>query len=341
MKAVVITRHGRADVLQVRDLPEPQPGSGEVRIAVRAAGLNFAEVSARQGLYPDAPKPPSVVGFEVAGIIDAVGAGVNGFAPGDRVWAICRYGGHAERVCTSAALVRHLPEEVTFEQGAAMPVAYATALLLTETFGRVQEGERVLIHMAAGGVGLAAIDLCRRVPGVTLFGTAGASKHDFLRSRGLHHAIDYRTVDFAAEVQRLTQGRGVHVVLDPMGGRNWMKNYRLLSPLGRLMAFGFANATGPGARSIPRVVGPLMHVPRWSPLQLMTDNRAVMGVNLNRLINEADVIARGLDRLAVLVDNKSIEPVIDQVIPFSRAAEAHLRIEGRRNVGKVLLVPDP
>jgi NADPH:quinone reductase-like Zn-dependent oxidoreductase len=194
--------------------------------------------------------------------------------------------------------------------------------------------------MAAGGVGLAALQLCRRVPGVTLFGTAGASKHDFLRAHGLHHPIDYRTLDFEAEVRRLTGGRGVHLVLDPMGGKSWMKNYRLLAPLGRLMVFGFANATGPGARSIPRVVGQLMHVPRWSPLQLMNDNRAVMGVNLNQLFGHGEVIEQGLDRLAALVQERSIEPVVDQVFPFSRAVEAHLRMEGRQNVGKVILVPD-
>jgi NADPH:quinone reductase-like Zn-dependent oxidoreductase len=340
MKAIVITRYGRADVLKVRELPDPEPGPGDVRIAVRAAGLNFAEISARQGLYRDAPRPPSVVGFEVAGTIDAFGPGVTGFARGERVWAICRYGGHAELACTPAVLVRRMPDALGFEQAAAIPVAYATALLLTQSFGRVQENERVLIHMAAGGVGLAALDLCRRVPGVTLFGTAGASKHDFLRARGLHHPVDYRTLDFEAEVGRLTGGRGVHLVLDPMGGKSWMKNYRLLAPLGRLMVFGFANATGPGARSIPRVVGQLMHVPRWSPLQLMSDNRGVMGVNLNQLFGHGEVIEQGLDRLAALVQERSIEPVVDQVFPFSRAAEAHLRMEGRQNVGKVILVPD-
>lgn len=340
MKAVVISRYGRADVLQVRDLPEPEPGPGEVRIAVRAAGLNFAEISARQGLYPEAPKPPSVVGFEVAGTVDALGVGVTAVARGDRVWAICRYGGHAERVCTPATLVRPMPQALGFEQAAAIPVAYATAVLLTMSFGHVQEGERVLIHMAAGGVGLAALQLCRRVPGVTLFGTASPSKHDFLRAQGLHHPIDYRTLDFEAEVKRLTNGRGVHLVLDPMGGKSWTKNYRLLAPLGRLMVFGFANATGPGARSIPRVIGQLMHVPRWSPLQLMGANRAVMGVNLNHLFAEVEIIEQGLDRLARLVQERSIEPVVDRVFPFSRAAEAHLRIEGRQNVGKVILVPD-
>jgi NADPH:quinone reductase-like Zn-dependent oxidoreductase len=306
---------------------------------VRAAGLNFAEVSARQGLYPDAPKPPAVVGYEVAGTVDAVGAGVSGLVRGDRVWAICRFGGHAERVCTRASLVRRMPASFDFIRAAALPVAYTTALLLTSSFGHVRENDRVLVHMAAGGVGLAAIDLCRRVPGVTIFGTASPGKHEFLRSRGVHHPIDYRAKDFEKEVRHLTSGRGVHLILDPMGGRNWRKNYRLLAPLGRLMLFGFANATRAGTRSFGRVLTQLAWSPRWSPMTLMNDNRAVMGLNLGHLFDEHELVATGLDALATLVSSGAIDPVIDRVLPFSRAAEAHRRIEDRENVGKVVLVP--
>ena len=339
MNAVVIPRYGTAGVLRVCAMPEPEPGAGEVRIAVRAAGLNFSEVSARQGLYPDAPKVPAVVGYEVAGTIDALGSGVSGFERGDRVWAICHFGGHAERVCTRASLVRRMPASLDFVHAAALPVAYTTAFLLTCGSGHVRENERILVHMAAGGVGLAVIELCRRVPGVTIFGTASAAKHDFLRGRGVDHPIDYRTKDFEGEVRRLTGGRGVHLILDPMGGRHWRKNYRLLAPLGRLMLFGFANATRAGTRSFARVLAQLAHTPRWSPMTLMSDNRAVMGLNLGRLFDEHELIATGLDALADLVASGAISPVIDRVLPFSRAAEAHRRIEDRDNVGKVVLVP--
>jgi NADPH:quinone reductase-like Zn-dependent oxidoreductase len=339
MNAVVISRYGKPDVLCVRALPEPEPAPGEVRIAVHAAGLNFSEVSARQGLYPDAPKPPSVVGYEVAGTIDALGPGVSGFACGDRVWAICRFGGHAERVCTRASMVRRMPASLEFVRAAAVPVAYATAVLLTSGYGHVRENERVLVHMAAGGVGLAAIELCRRVRGVTIFGTASSAKHDFLRGRGVDHPIDYRTTDFEEEVRRLTAGRGVHLVLDPMGGRHWRKNYRLLAPLGRLMIFGFANAQSAGTRNFGRVLVQLAASPRWSPMSLMNDNRAVMGLNLGHLFEEQELIATGLDTIAELLAAGAIDPVIDEVFPFSRAADAHRRIEGRANVGKIVLVP--
>ncbi|MFT3843221.1 MAG: medium chain dehydrogenase/reductase family protein [Myxococcaceae bacterium] len=340
MKALVIPRYGLSSVLEVRELEAPQPKAGELRISVRAAGLNFSEVSARQGLYPDAPKNPAVVGYEVAGVVDALGEGVTGFARGDRVWALTRFGGHAEQVCTGAGLARKMPAGCSFETAAALPVAYATAQLLVAGYGTVRPGERVLVHMAAGGVGLAAIDLLRRVPGVTIFGTASASKHELLRARGVAHPIDYRSLDFEAEVMRLTNGKGVQVVLDPMGGRNWKKNFRVLAPLGRLMVFGLANATRAGTRSLLLAASQVLQAPRWSPMTLMDNNRGVMGLNMGHLFDETELIANGLDELQRLFDAGEIKPEVDQVFPFSRAPEAHERIERRENVGKIILVPD-
>jgi len=340
MKAVVIPRIGRASVLEVRELPDPVPGRAEVRIAVRAAGLNFSEVSARQGIYPDAPKRPSVVGYEVAGIVDAVGDGVTGLEAGDRVWALTRFGGHAELVCTRAELVRRMPETLSFIEAAAVPVAYATAVMLVSSYGHLRARERVLIHMAAGGVGIAAVQLCRRVPGVTILGTASPSKHEILVRLGVDHPIDYRSNDFETVVDEITGGKGVHLILDPMGGGHWRKNYRLLAPLGRLMLYGIANAAGPGARSIPRVAAQVLQSPRWTPMQLMSRNRSVMGLNMGQLFDESEVIEAGLDELVALLEAGVIRPVIDRVFPFSRASSAHERIERRENVGKVVLVPD-
>jgi NADPH:quinone reductase-like Zn-dependent oxidoreductase len=146
-------------------------------------------------------------------------------------------------------------------------------------------------------------------------------------------------LDFEKEVRRLTDGRGVQLVLDPMGGRNWRKNYRLLAPLGRLMVFGFANATRAGTRSFARVIGQLVQSPRWSPMTLMGDNRAVMGLNLGHLFDDTDLVTAGLDALDGLISSGAVDPVIDRVFPFSQAADAHRRIENRENVGKVVLVP--
>jgi NADPH:quinone reductase-like Zn-dependent oxidoreductase len=339
VKAIVIPRHGRADVLEVREVAEPALRPGHVRIAVRAAGLNFSEVSARQGLYPDMPRLPAIVGYEVAGTIEALGEGVTSLSVGERVWAICRFGGHAEVVCTPASFVRPMPAGLDFVEAAAVPVAYATAMLVTHVRGNVQSGDWVLVHMAAGGVGLAAIQLARLVPGVTIVGTASASKQSFLLRNGVDHCIDYRGRDFETDVRRLTSGRGVDLILDPMGGRHWRKNYRLLAPLGRLVLFGFANATGPGKRNLVRVVSEIVRAPRWSPMQLMNDNRAVLGLNLGHLIEEAKLIERGLDGVSQLLNSRRIQPTVDEVFPFAQAARAHRRIEERRNIGKVVLVP--
>jgi synaptic vesicle membrane protein VAT-1 len=339
LRAIVIPRHGRPDVLEVREMPDPHPGPGEVRIRVHAAGLNFAETSARQGLYPDAPKPPCVVGYEVSGIVDELGEGVHGLAKGERVWALTRFGGHAELACTPAGLVRRMPDFLDFEHAAAIPVVYATAALLVSDYGRVMPGERVLIHMAAGGVGVAAIQLCRQVPDVTLFGTASAKKHAFLRELGVQHPIDYHTLDYETEVQRLTEGKGVHVVLDPMGGDNWRKGYRLLAPLGRLMIYGFSSVQGEGRRNLLRAGYRVLTAPEFKPMALMGDNKAVMGLNLGHLFGEGDRISHGLDRLVTLIDERVVKPVVDSVVPFARAADAHRRIESRQNQGKVVLVP--
>jgi NADPH:quinone reductase-like Zn-dependent oxidoreductase len=340
MNAIVNTRYGAADVLRLEERPDPTPAKDQVRIRVAAAGLNPAEVSARQGLYPDAPSPPMVVGYEVSGVVESLGEGVRAFSKGDRVWGLTRFGGHAEVVCTPAAWVRKMPERLSFETAAAIPVAYATAMLLVNEYGRVREGDSVLVHMAAGSVGLATAQLCRQVRGVRLIGCASAAKHPLLLSQGFDAVIDPSKEDFEARGRELTQGRGVDLILDPVGGRYWKKNYRLLAPLGRLMLYGFSGATGPGTRSFLRVAGQLVHTPLWIPLTLMDQNKAVMGLNLGHLFTEDELIARGLDTIARLTELGAITPLVDSVFPFSKVVEAHHRLESRQNVGKVVLVPD-
>ena len=339
MRAITITRHGGPEVLQVRESPDPTPSAGEVRIAVRACGLNFAEVMARQGLYPDAPKPPCVVGYEGAGVIDAVGAGVEGLAVGDRVLYLSRFGGHASQVCVPALQAVKMPEAMTFEQGAAIPVVYLTAYHMLFRVARVRPGERVLVHMAAGGVGIAALQLARTVEGLTLFGTASASKHDRLRELGCDHPIDYRSVDYATEVRRLTGGQGVDVVLDALGGPDWSKGFDLLREGGMLVAFGLANANAGTKRNLLHVLGQLVRVPRFSPMKLMDQNKAVAGVNVGHLWNRMDLMRDEIDEVVRLFDAGVVKPVIDGTYSFDRAGEAHERLGQGKNVGKVVLVP--
>jgi NADPH:quinone reductase-like Zn-dependent oxidoreductase len=341
MRAIWQTGTGGTDVLEVRESADPQPTAGQVRIRVRASGLNFSDVMARQGLYPDAPKPPCVLGYEVAGVVDAVGSGVAAFEPGARVLALTRFGGHADTVCVPADQVLALPDGLSFEVAAAIPVTYVTAYHMLFRVANLRPGERVLVHMAAGGVGIAALQLCRTVDGVETFGTASATKHDVLREEGCDHPIDYRSTDYAAAVKELTGGEGVDLVLDPLGGRDWRTGMNLLRPVGRLVAFGFANMAGGEKRSLFRLVRQGLRVPRYSPLGLMNRNLSVSGVNIGHLWRRADLMREELAAVLALWERGAVRPRIDRTFAFTEVAAAHRRITERANIGKVILVPGP
>ena len=203
MKALVITEHGPPDVLRVEERPDPEPGPGEVRVRVRAAGVNFADLLGRVGLYPDAPKPPCVVGYEVAGDVDAVGEGVRDYEVGQRVMGSCRFGGYAQLAVTKTSSLVPMPDGWTYSEGAAMPVTYATAYAGLVRYGGLRAGERVLIQAAAGGVGIAATQIAKLV-GAEVYGTASPSKHDAIRGFGVDHPVDYRTHDVVDEVRRMS-----------------------------------------------------------------------------------------------------------------------------------------
>ena len=339
MRAIWITKPGPPDVLEVRETPDPPLRKGEIKVRVRAAGLNFAEVMARQGLYPDAPPPPSIVGYEAAGVVEALGEGVTEPAVGTRVLVLTRFGGHADVVCVPAIQVLPIPDAMTFEEAAALPVNYVTAYHMLFRVASVRPRERVLVHMAAGGVGLAVIELCKTIEGVEIFGTASESKHALLREKGCTHPIDYRSHDYAEIVRGLTGGQGVDVVLDALGGRDWKKGYDLLRPAGRLVAFGFANMASGDRRDVFHLVTQAVGIPLFTPVGLMDKNRSVAGVNIGHLWEETGLLREELEALLALYREGKVRPHVDAVFPFAKAADAHRRIEGRKNVGKVVLVP--
>src|SRR5437764_1537278 len=288
MRSVWITRTGPPEALEVRDGPEPTPGPGQALVRVRASGVNFADVMARLGLYPDAPPRPCVVGYEVAGTVERLGPGADGvLAAGQRVIALTRFGGYAEAVAVPAAQLFPMPAGMSFEEGAAIPVNYLTAVLMLRHFGNLKRGERVLVHAAAGGVGMAAIQLCR-IAGAEVIGTASAAKHPALREAGVAHAIDYRTQDFEAEVKRITNGRGVDIVLDATGA--FRKSYRCLAPLGRLVMFGFSQAATGLTPSWLAALPKFLAIPWFHPARIMNDNKAVIGVNLGHLWGQIDLL---------------------------------------------------
>jgi NADPH:quinone reductase-like Zn-dependent oxidoreductase len=237
MRQVWIPAHGEPEVLEVREAPDPDAAVGEVRIRVAAAGINFADILARMGLYPDAPQPPAVVGYEVSGTVDQVGSGVDGLAEGSRVAALTRFGGYSDTVVVPANQVIPIGDGLSLEKAAALPVNYLTAWVMLVWLGNVRRGDRVLVHAVAGGVGQAALQICRHF-GAEVLGTASGGKHERLRQLGVTHPIDYRSQDFEEEVERVTGGRGVDIALDAVGGESFKKSYRCLAPLGRLVVFG-------------------------------------------------------------------------------------------------------
>lgn len=339
MREITITRHGGPDVLEIRERPDPDPGPGEARVRVRACGFNFAELMARQGLYTAAPQPPCVVGYEAAGVVDAVGEGVEQFEPGDRVIAAVNFGAHADTLVAGADQLHTMPEEMSFEEGAAIPVNYLTAYHMLFRVAHLKDGESLLVHMAAGGVGTAVLQLCQTVENVELFGTASPGKHEGLRERGCDHPIDYRNRDYAEEVRRITDGEGVDVVLDPLGGTDWKKGYELLRSVGRLVVYGFANMVTGARRNWFNIAWQYLSMPRWHPMRFMTDNKTVSGVNLGRLWDRVDLLREEMEALVELYEQGVVRPRIDSTIPFKNAARAHRRMHDRENVGKIILVP--
>ncbi len=343
MRAVVLTGHGGPEVLRVQERPDPHPGRGEVRVAVKAAGINFADTMARVGLYPDAPKLPCVLGYEIAGQVETLGEGVEGLSVGDRVVAGTRFGGQAELVTVPAEQALPLVDRLSFEQGAAIPVNYVTAYCGLVIMGGLRESERALIHAAAGGVGTAAVQIAR-MRGAEIFGTASASKHDAIRELGVTHAIDYRTQDFEAEVRRITEGVGIDVAFDAQGPTSFRKDYRLLRPGGRLIMYGLSEASTDGGRSIPRLIGslarmPFATLPWWRSLQMMGENKGVFGLNMLSWWDSEHDIDRIMGPLMSEIESGAVEPVVAEAFPFDRAGDAHRFIAERRNIGKVVLVP--
>lgn len=335
MRALVLAKHGPPDdVLEVREWPDPKVGPDDVLIEVRAAGLNFADVLARVGLYPDAPKPPCVMGYEVAGTVRELGSNVNGFEVGQRVLGATRFDGFAELVSTPAGNVLPLSDTLSFEQGAAIPVNYATAYAAVELMASVRESERVLVHAAAGGVGIAALQVLRP-RGAEVIGTASASKHDAIREQGVTHPIDYRSQDVKTEVDRITGGAGVDVVLDAIG--DFKTSYSMLAPGGRLILYGVSKLMTGDRRNLPKTIKEVATMPRFNAIRLMNDNKAVMGLNLLHWWDRRGSLEELTRPLVAMVDRGDIAPVVAASFPIEHAAEAHRFIQDRKNTGKVVL----
>ncbi len=334
MRAVVITKHGDPSVLQVQQRPDPPPpGPNQLRVAVRAAGVNFADHMARVGLYPDAPKVPSVVGYEVAGTVEAVGDGVDPDRVGQRVLAGTRFGGYAEIVNVAANDSVALPEAMSFEQGAAVPVNYATAWAALLGYGSLRAGERVLIHAAAGGVGIAAIQFAKAA-GAEIHGTASPGKHQKLAELGVNRAIDYRRDGWWKDLDPYD------LVLDALGGTSLRRSYNLLRPGGRLVGYGISNLQQGEKRSL-RTAAPqaLAMLRGFNLMDQLSESKAVIGLNMLRLWDDRGTLEPWITPLTTALDDGTISPIVHAAVPFAEAPEAHRILAARENIGKVVLVP--
>jgi len=335
MRAVLLRRPGPPQNLRLEEAPDPVLRPGEVLLQNRAAGVNFADVLARQGLYPDAPQSPFIPGFESSGEVLALGEGVNGLQIGQRVLAFHTSGGYAERVSAPASNVIPIPDSLGSQSAVVLPLNYGTAYVALYRTGPVEPGMRVFLHAAAGGVGLAVIDLARRA-GLEVVGAASSHfKRERLQAEGVRHVVDSRRahVDRVARNLYSKEG-GFDIIIDSVGGRSIGEGMRALRPGGRLVSCGVARLSRGG------ILGALalwLSTPRLDPLRLLRSSRGFYGLNLAPLLRDPALVRTILEELIRLTASGEIHPEPGRVMPLAEAGAAHNLLERRRNVGKIVL----
>ncbi len=335
---IVLTHVGGRGAFSFEPFEPADPGEGELRIAVRAIGVNFADIFCRLGLYAAAPPVPFTPGFEVAGIVEAVGADVHDFRVGDRVLAVTRFKGYTTHLVIEAERTRPLPSGWSFEEGAAFPVAALTAWYGLVHLGRVREGNTVVITAAAGGVGGVACALAR-ARGARVLGAVGsAEKRDAAFRAGAHDVLVSRRYGIWNEVSGMTDGRGVDVVLDAVGGSQLHGAYRALAPDGRLVLYGFADMMPSGVRR-PwlTLLWRAWRTPKFPPFDLVQKNRSVAGFNLVYLWDRLDVFRQGISELFALAEHGVLRPRVGHTFPFRDIAKAQGLLQSRQSTGKVVL----
>jgi NADPH:quinone reductase-like Zn-dependent oxidoreductase len=338
MKAVVLVRHGAADrAFELREMPTPEPGPGQVRIAVEAFGLNYADVGARQGTYQDAPPIPCVIGYDVVGRIEALGNGVTGPEIGTRVTALTRFGGYATHAVTDARAVAPIPDGMDAGVAVALPTQYGTAYYCAEEMVRLHPGDHVLVQAAAGGVGTALVQLGKRRDCV-VYGTAGSDdKLAYLRTLGVDHAINYRTADFADAVRRIRGSDGLDVIFDSLGGAAVRKGLKLLAAGGRIVCLGAASRAT-GSLQLLRDLRFALSFGFPHPIPLLIHSKSIIGVNMLRLSDQRPLsLKRCLDAVVRLALNGEVQPTVGGRFTADAIAKAHSFLEGRGSTGKVVV----
>ncbi|NOZ73853.1 MAG: zinc-binding dehydrogenase [FCB group bacterium] len=335
MHQVQIISYGGPDRLQSVNLPLAEPRENEVTIEVHYAGINFADIMCRIGLYPNAPKPPFAPGYEVSGTIIEVGSRVETSLVGKPVLALTPFGGYSTHVTIPRSRIILLEDESEYRWSVALPVNFLTAQLMLFRQAALRSGDFVLIYGIGGGVGIAALQLAQKA-GAYIIGTASQWKHERLREMGVEHLIDPKNENLPERVKTITEGKGVDVILDPIGGRNLKQSYRLLNTLGRLVVYGFSTAATP-KRNWFKALREYRAIPRFNPLKLMQDNKGVFGFHLGYLWERETELSTILTGLLKQVREKELAVVIDREFPLDNAAAAHRYIHDRKNFGKIIL----
>lgn len=345
IKAIVLTStSGSSDFsnLQVKEENYPKiEKDDQVIVRIKASGLNFAELMQRQGLYKPQTKTPYTPGFEAAGVVEETGSGVTDLKVNDRVLAFNGNGMWKEAVCLPRTNIIKIPDSMSFEDAAALLVNYVTAYQILFRMVNIRSGDKVLIHMAAGGVGFAATQLCKTVPNVTVIGTASAAKHDAIKQNGVTHAIDYTKSDYVQEVKKLYPD-GIDVVFDPLNGDNAIKGFELLRPFGRICHYGAASITSE-SRSFVNAFKAWWKCLSVNSLDIINENRVVSGYHLGHLIGNpvcSEEMAKDISHLMELYQKGEIRVQHDSTFAYSKIGEAMKRMHSRQNVGKIILKPD-
>jgi NADPH2:quinone reductase len=308
----------------VSEQPAPVIHPGQIAVDVKAAGCNFFDILLVQGRYQVKPQFPFIPGGEIAGVVDEVGAGVSGFAPGDRVLAAVPVGGYAERIALPASLAHRMPENLSFEEGAALPIVYPTSYAGLVYRAALQPGETLLVHAAAGGVGLAAVQIGKALGARVIATAGGKEKLHVALEAGADIGIDYSEEDFVERVKEHTNGRGADVIYDSVGGDIFDRSLKCIAWNGRLLVIGFASGT----------------IPKVAANRILLKNISVMGLHWGAYArHEPARVPETFDALFQLYAEGKIRPVIYRRYPLEQAPAALAALGSRKSHGKVVLCP--
>ncbi|MGB4840140.1 MAG: zinc-binding dehydrogenase [Saprospiraceae bacterium] len=335
MKAIYLIKYGESDkAFEIRDIEIPEIGEDDVLIKVLYSGLNFADIIARRGLYPDAPKNPALLGYDVAGEVVAVGDGVTEIAIGQKVVAMTRFGGYAEYVVTNKYGVAVVPDNIKLSDATILATQACTAYYCAEECTTFHSGDRVLIQAAAGGVGSLLVQMAKN-KGCIVYGTASKAKKEYLAGLGVDYIFDYSTVDFYKEIRSL--GHAMDVVFDSIGGTVFRKGMKLLGPGGKMICFGAAEQMD-STRNKLKLISMLWGFGLFSPISLLMQSKSVITVNMLRIADyKPNVLNHVLNRVVNMAEKGDIQLFVDKIFPYEDIAQAHDYLESRKSKGKVVL----